>query len=899
MKKIFAILLILAMVLPMCVMTNAAESEVGIKPFYLVNTDRNVEEDEDNIYPKIFFWSQASDKYVTEDSIRVSVPGVGGSTPKEIAENLKPVFDNYPDGTRYLRFGSLGAALKVLLEDWVYMEKGAAVMNKWFTEFIEYYHSIGGKIDGLIVDLEYFELSTYYTNMEAQKDMYLYKKIVENPNYETKLRPALEERGFKFWTKVTDETPEIYSISDSAGSEYSQSKSIWNVVLRNHVNKYIDDALLEPLLAYYPNAVLSDYQSRSTYAWNKDLGDKGGYTTGGNYQTVGNASYFNTYAARPGTGFFKEDGVPVYKNIPSYNGTIWADTAYNMVMWDTIHYKSYYEAAPDNKTTAIVVYYQYNNRPGGYCDTPYYSEMFYHVCMLDPQPLQGYCMESEMKATNTDIALAMQIISELLDEMTRICGAADRKPIVYKNSWNDKFILSGMYAGGKNYWRITPDTIGTDTTLESFKVAGTTDPTFSIQGQTITFPGGKIIEDAKISEVGTCGYWVETDQNVTPVVTYAENRYEQYPAYAQDFQSMALGEFNFNTAEPVGCWEVKKDKTSSAKIVADGSNQVLEMSGTYSLKLKEILQNITAGDSYAENQTWEIDVTVPANMAADAEIILMDIYSAKVKPEAGGFKIAGGKIYYDQAGSYVELAGVDVSAGGTYKLKRCLDFTQENAYTSDYAVYDAAGALLAEVKDVALATTLKLPVEKVAFSVSKVTGDPVKLDNLKMYASGVATDFELYDFETGIEVKAEDMGLARDRKTAYRLSWMNATKYEKVYSVIAEYSDGTTKVLKEIKMAPGTDFVDTGIVDVAAGQTVKVYIRNDSQPEPDGTVDPNAGVTPDANNAKKSDTTMLILIVAVGVLFVAVVVVGMVILMKKKPAPAAEAAETTETKTEE
>ena len=887
MKKILAILLILAMTLPMCFVANAEGEDVGIRPFYLVNTDRNVEEDEDNIFPKIFFWSQSSDKYVTEDSIRVSAVDVGGSTPKEIAEKLKPIFDKYPDGTRYLRFGSLGSALKVLLEDWVYMEKGAAVMNQWFTEFIEHYRFINGKIDGLIVDLEYFELSTYYTNQEAQKDMYIYKKIVENPNYETKLRPALVERGFKFWDKISDETPEIYSISDSAGAEYAQSRAVWNVVLRNHVNKYIDDAVLKPLLDNYPNAVLSDYQSRNTYAWNKDMSDKGGVSTGGNYHTAGNASYFNTYAARPGTGFFTEDGGPVYKNIPSYNGTIWADNAYNMVMWDTIHYKSYYEAAPDNKTTAIVVYYQYNNRPGGYCNTPYYSEMFYHVCMLDPQPLQGYCMEDEMKATQTDIDMAMQIISELLDEMTRICGAADRKPIVYKNSWNDKFILSGMYAGGKNYWRITPDTLGTNTTLESFKVAGTTDPTFSIQGQTITFPGGKIIEGAKISEVGTCGYWVETSKDVMPTVSYAGNRYEQYPAYAQDFQTMTPGEFDFNTAEPLACWEVKKSKDSSAKIVANGDDKVLAMSGTYSLKLKDILENVTAGDTYAKNQAWEIDVTVPANMAADAEIVLLDIYGSKAKPEAGGFKIAGGKLYYDRAGEYVELTGVDVSKGGKFKLKRCLDFTNAEGFTSDYAVYDASGKLLSEVKDVAIAT-IKLPVQKVAVSVSKITGDAVQLDNLKLYVNGLAADFELYDFETGIEYT--DLETAKTKSTAYRLSWLNGTAYEKVYSIVAEYADGTTKVLKEIKMAPGVDGVTTGIVELAEGQSVKIYARNDSKADPENPNQGDAG----KDKAKNDDMMLVIVLIVAGVILVAIFVVG-VIVLKKKPAVEEEKKETPET----
>ena len=106
MKKILAILLVLAMILPTCIMASAAEEKVEIRPFYMVNTDRNVVEDEDNIFPKVFFWSQVSEKYVSEDSIKVSVPGVGGTTPKEIAANLKTVFDETPEGARYLRFGS-------------------------------------------------------------------------------------------------------------------------------------------------------------------------------------------------------------------------------------------------------------------------------------------------------------------------------------------------------------------------------------------------------------------------------------------------------------------------------------------------------------------------------------------------------------------------------------------------------------------------------------------------------------------------------------------------------------------------------------------------------------------------------------------------------------------------
>ena len=53
MKKIFAILLILAMILPMAFVVQAEEVET--KPFYM-NTWSQFESDLDNVYYMPFFW---------------------------------------------------------------------------------------------------------------------------------------------------------------------------------------------------------------------------------------------------------------------------------------------------------------------------------------------------------------------------------------------------------------------------------------------------------------------------------------------------------------------------------------------------------------------------------------------------------------------------------------------------------------------------------------------------------------------------------------------------------------------------------------------------------------------------------------------------------------------------
>ena len=329
MKKLLAVLLVLAMVLPLCIVSNAADSNVEIKPFYLSNS----QDEFDNIIPKIHFWSDDTEKYVTEDSLVVSAVGLSAKTPKEIAQKLKPVFDEYPEGTRFIRFSSFRAALMTLKEDMIYMEKGVAVVNAWVEEFAKEYAAIGGKLDGFSVDFEYVDAGVYYLTKQALTDPYVYMKIVENPNYKTKIRPQLEERGFKFWPNVTDETPELYSINEKSGAEYAQSRAIWGTVLRNHYNQYVTEAVYEPLVKYFPDVLVYDYQARNVNAWDKN---PNGSITGGNLSTAGNMSYYNAYGYAPSTDFFKEEGKKLYTKIASYNHVEWEDSAFKRTLWDSI-----------------------------------------------------------------------------------------------------------------------------------------------------------------------------------------------------------------------------------------------------------------------------------------------------------------------------------------------------------------------------------------------------------------------------------------------------------------------------------------------------------------------------------------------------------------------------------
>lgn len=879
MKRFLAILLMLAMLLPMGLTVQAEETE--IKPFSLL-TWAEFDNEYKNVYYMPFFWSNSAK--IEQGIANVSCPGLGGSGISGLAENLKEYFDKVPEGSRFINFCMVHDAVYANIQDACFMDGAVPLVSGWVEQFFAEYKRIGGKIDGLFTVVEYMPIYASYIQGEFfSKDKYIYDKIVNNPIYQEKIRPQLVERGFKFYSPATKETPELYSLHSKSGSEYATSRSIWDTVMRSYLGKTVADCCA-PLWKYYPDAVVSDYQSKDIKPWVKEISDGGGVLGGGGIQTGGgNASNDNFSFNRPDKDFFTGSNGPVYRNIPAYNNAILENTEFNSCLFDANIAKSMYLSSDNgNLTYWLVPFYRSRNA--------YYAETVIHMGMVDPNVYHGYIIKGDCGDDPEKYELALKVVDDCLENLNKMVGAADRKPIAVDPNWNHSFVLSGMNAGGKNVWRITPDT--TKTTVEAFKIKDS-DPTFALAGETITFPQGKIVEDVAVADIGTCGYWVETPENVMPVITRDKDHFRNNPAFQENYEAYEAGmEYSYDNAKPVTCWEPKKNGTGSATVVTDptnANNKVLELKGSFTLKNTTILKNITAGDTYAENQAWEVSFTLPADMASDGELVLLNAAGEKKKSDDGGFKIAGGKIYYSKAGEYTELEGVTLTAGTRYTVLRDMDFTNADAITCDYYVYGADGSLLGSAMDVAVAP-ITIPVGSVSMTCKNIAGGAVLLDDYKLYPTHVATDMYLYDAKLGMKI--EDQEKAHNGGVAYRLSWLNGTQEEKTYSVMAAYYNGETlveeKAVSELKMAPGGDGVITGIVDnTTQGQTLKVYLRDDTpvQPEENGAADGDADKNPaDADKGM----TMVIIIAAAAIAVVAAVVIIAVTLSKKKKKPAAE-----------
>ena len=822
MKKLLIMLLVVAMLLPVGICAQAETQQAEVKPFVMTNMGGTDDEFYDYIYSQPCTYTYKMNASTTQ--ARVSFRGTENI--QEMAAKMKEDFDARPEGARYFQYDTVNVAFHDKAELVVYFDTSVEITKTWLDTFLAEYKRIGGKLDGVVVDLEYIEshayyLKDYYTGTRNKtQNKNIYADIVNDPRYATRIRPLLVDMGFEFYPNPSGEKSEIWTIYSGDKSSYKgTSYIIWNTVLDRIEREAINESVLDVVLKYYPEAGVSDYQSGTYAAWEKCLDNHGSIRTY-NLTSAGNVANNNAYCGRPEGSYFNS-GKQTTNNPPSYNKAIYEASPFTTARFEVNQMKSIQASTETGRFDVWFANYEYGRYEDGkiidsgyrdvYSGTPYYTELIYHIGLLNPEAIYGFIVGTKLNRDGFYMCDSLPITNAILEELSRVAGYADRKAIKTEAGWNGDYMLTGMYSGGRNIWRITPDT--TVISVEDFKVKDRA-PTFSVNGVTITFPQGRIIEDNQIPQAGSCGYWVETPTGVNPVITATSTRYKDDPSLWVDFEEYTAGEaFTKALGLPKNCWEV----TGSSKIETGATGNALALSGASTVSCVTLPKNITAGDEYAKQQIWEVDVTLPSGFSGDVWVL-------KCTDSDNGVKISGGKVYYDEKGKLKELPGVNLAAG-TYTIRREVDFRAGNAFTSGYTIYDASGNILGEAKGVAM-SSFELPVTRIAFSTGTVN-KAVELDNFKMYPTGTTTVLELYDTKYGAELK--DITVSRIEDTGYRMTWMNASSEYKVAYI---YDGMTGNVLKKINMTPGMDGIVTGVVKPdGKAVTIAVEVQTVSAPE--------------------------------------------------------------------
>ena len=831
MKKLLALFLTVVLLTALFPARFTAQAEsVTKKGFYMVNWDDFEEVGSykfDYVYHMPYTWLNTTK--ADHDPLPVSLVCYNTSNVKTAAQRMYEDFSKRPEGTRIFNYSALATILKENVVDVVDMEKGVAISRKWLDSLLSEYKSLGGKLDGIAIDLEYNKCYAHYIESEqyAKGNKDIYNQIVNNPVYKEKIRPELEKQGFIFYTNPDPakypERSEIWTIYryDKEGG-ISSCRSIWSQTMQRLLVDYINRSALEIMLKYYPDAFMSDYKTGELDTWYKPMDSDGSSAFGYNYLHAGNTSNYNAYQWQPSASLFGYASTSnrtqrnKYAKPAGYHDAVYPDTPYGQFLFETNLQKRMLVSTDNGRVNTWLTFFNYgSSKPYSYSNTPYYAEQIYHSGLSTSETFFGYIIAKEVRNKGAnfddenigDYGYNLKVIDDALAELTRVAGASDRKPIVLPMEWNG-YTLSGMYAGGRNIWRITPD-VG-KVSLEDFKVKDTA-PTFCVDGVTITFPQGRIISDGNVRQVGSCGYWVETPANVNPVITGGAERYSKNPSFQETFEGYKTGVFGDNSVRPNTYWSVSSDSV----IVEKDGNKSLSLFGNCTLKNSKVTEKITAGDYFAQKQGWEVTVTLPEGDYGQVRLLG---YGDTDK----GFKVFRGKVFYDQSGTHTEMEGVTLAAG-TYIFKRELDF---NTFKCNYYVYDTAGKLLGSVKDVSIKTQ-PLPVQNITIQTYN-TVDHVQVDDYKLYPMGVQTSLDLYGAEYGRKVSATNVNKAQTVDTAYRLSWLNATDK---YQIARIYDVKTGTILKKVEMAPGINSVTTDIVKIGEGQEITFAVHVQEGPD--------------------------------------------------------------------
>lgn len=672
--------------------------------------------------------------------------------PEIYANDLKKKTDKMPAGKKALYLRGL-QGIRDYAENHIWYDGALESVRQNLDEFFAYYKSIGGKINYVYLDYEF-----YLSVSQFQNDAQIYQAIEADDRYQKELRPLLIERGFVPYSG--SKGGELYSLYTPSEPDYSSNRLIWDRVMRNWVSKYWNTYIYQPIAKHYPNVKVSEYEHSEIEGWRNMPAHTGAEIyLGGNEDKVGTHSNFVAY----GTGLASVVNNPPY----GYNKITYTPTPYHAMQFDIIRLKRILASDKDRKLQIWIAFEDFDasSPPVYFVNTPYYSENVLHAGLLNPDPFLYYGPKVGMpddlsKEEQEELVRQRTATMEgLLAELNEVAGYPDRYALEKEyTSWNDSFMLSGMYAGGRRIWRITPDLSDGDVTLASFCIDEQT-PTFSIKGKTITFPQGKILTvDAQNN---TCGYWVETPDGVEPVMSYDD--------------TFAANQTN---------------------IVNDGFSLGLLNSS------KTISTNINRFKSFGKlpkKQVWETKVSV-SGFSSSKTVNLFNYTGVNGRGSAL-VKLENSKVYAWNNGGYIEIPLQNpLSANTWYNVAVEIDFSSPNGDIYNVSVYTESGNLIGNAEgmvggNMGSDTLLR----NIKFSVSGYgTGESVNFGSVKMRPEGFYFRTELYDRETGIATA----DIPETKKLTVRFDYNNTfvqgnTEY--VFLMAAYDADNSMQEIKILK----------------------------------------------------------------------------------------------------
>ena len=427
------------------------------------------------------------------------------------AAEAKEWLDRQPEGRRAI-FLAPAYHKKLFHEqadNYLWLDVQGSEMRAQLNNFFAALSRAGAKVDYFFGDCE---SSVTNWRLGVYNNLEVYKSIERDERYKTQIRPLLAERGFQFDTDETRDC-ELYYVCN--WQKNRTEHVIFNRVMSDWSDAYSGKYIFAPYLTYYPDGKCSNY-SDMDFDGAQQLNTSSQATyKGGNSETAGTHSSPALY------GYVRSVWLPQ----TGFDG-------------QTVNPSCFYALLNDQNTLRVAMlsgekgdiapWISRANWEGAegyrYGNTPWYFENILHSGLLETDTFLYWGARYQSTDNINMLREQTALLSETLDELEIVAGAADKETLVTsQQSWNSHFLLTGIRSEDKNVWRITPDFEEEGITVEEFCTDSDT-PTFEIAGATVTFPGCKIYNYTQSHAEN--GYWVVGPVTAEPVITYSPAAFE-------------------------------------------------------------------------------------------------------------------------------------------------------------------------------------------------------------------------------------------------------------------------------------------------------------------------------------------------------------------------------------
>jgi len=509
------------------------------------DSQANFEKGDPSTYWGVLYSSGDTDETFVK-SVNVTTDMLDAKGAKNLAKEINAKLKELPEGRRVIDLTNFTYILGHDMKNYFFLnEDSKERLRKNTDSFFKELKALDTPIDYVIDDneagivcyaienkaIQNFKVDTESIAQTIKTKGHLYEEWIKEqliaieklPEYQ-EIRPLLEQEGFVFGEEYDLEYINIFPGAQEPRRTVFYSKerpegadiaySIFNSVMDEGVffTAY-REVVFEQIRNYYPDIKFSNYGD----------GVGTGMVPMVNYQgtpspATGHENLFitGTHTAMVRYGNFKD----IVKFPPAeYPWDTMPNTAFNQLL-HSMRSTQNNTIASNNEIPYMVwigIKGWFNTGgQGGYQNfhgTDYYQEAMIHYGLCNPDPFLVYNQDSG--SSGDDLNLLRRIFRQLGE----LVGFDDRRVIVpHLNqvvSWDQRYIVSGMYANGKGVFRVTPDLYCPGVSMDNFLVSTMDGVTFQIGNQYLKFPEGSYIYEPedKLSEYG---FWVITEEPVWP-----------------------------------------------------------------------------------------------------------------------------------------------------------------------------------------------------------------------------------------------------------------------------------------------------------------------------------------------------------------------------------------------